>query len=90
MAENGTLAFLKGSGVNAVNLEVLDPKTQMTEPLVERMDNFGQYSISPDGTKVAVEIESDHVYDIHILDIKRGLYQGNRRWVGDALGSVLF
>ena len=96
MAENGTLAFLKGSGVNALNLEVLDPQSKTSEPLVERLDNFGQFSISPDGTKVAVEIENDHVYDVHILDIKRGQFssivqtRGNYTPVWNPNGNKLY
>ena len=75
VAANGTVAFLKGGGVNALQLEVLNPEMRTSEALAERMDKFGQFSISPDGTKVAVEIENDHVYDVHVLDIQRGQFR---------------
>jgi len=74
LSRNGTLAFIKGNGVTELNLMVLDLKNQTSKPLVERKDKFGQYSISPDGMKVAVEIENDNVYDVHILDVKRGQF----------------
>ena len=96
IAGNGTLAFLKGGGVNTLQLEILNPKTKTRQPLSERMEKFGQFSISPDGAKVAVEIENDHVYDIHVLDIQRGHFRsivqtrGNYTPIWSADGNKLF
>ena len=42
-----------------------------TELLSDRKQKYGQYSISPNGEKLAIEIIDNQIYNINIYDIKR-------------------
>ena len=52
-------------------LTILDPKTGNVKSLLNKKEIFGQYSISPNGEKVAVEVINNQIYDIQILDLMR-------------------
>ena len=63
--------FLKSVYSPLYQLTILDAKANEAEALVEKKEVFGQYSISPDSQRIAIEVVRDQISDIHILDIKR-------------------
>ena len=71
-SENNVMMFLSGESSLKYQLTVLNPQTDDVTPLLERKEEFGQYSISPDGEKIAVEVVNNQIYDIQILDLTRG------------------
>ena len=71
-SENNVMIFLSGESSLKYQLTVLNPQTDDVTPLLERKEEFGQYSISPDGEKIAVEVVNNQIYDIQILDLTRG------------------
>ena len=71
MSKNNVIMYLKGISNMENQLTILDPKTSDVMPLLDRKEIFGQYSISPNGKKVAVEVVNNQIYDIQILDLMR-------------------
>ncbi len=71
MTKNNILIFLSGSSSLDKQLTVIDPITNEKESLFQRKEVYGQYSISPNGNKIAVEVVDNQVYNIQILDLKR-------------------
>ena len=71
LSDNNVMMFLSGVSNIKYQLSVLDPQTNDVQPLLDRRELFGQYSISPDGGKVAVEVVNNQIYDIQILDLMR-------------------
>ena len=63
--------FLGGSSSLEHQLVALNPASNQVNPLFDRKEIFGQFSISPDGGSVAVEVVNNQLYDIQILDLKR-------------------
>ena len=74
LAKNNILAFLEGYISPKLTLTVFDPGSQSTMPVNPRAEEFGQFSVSPDGSKIAVEVINNQVYDIQILDLKRNKF----------------
>ena len=71
LSENNILVFIKGVSQPELQLTVLDHKKNESKPLIKRKEVFGQYSVSPNGEKIAVEVVNNQISDINILDIKR-------------------
>ncbi len=71
MSKNNVIMYLKGISNMENQLTILDPKTSKVKPLLDKKEVFGQYSISPNGKKVAVEVVNNQIYDIQILDLMR-------------------
>ena len=71
LSDNNVMMFLGGASRLEHQLVVLDPESNEAKPLLDRKEIFGQYSISPDGGKVAVEVVNNQIYDIQILDLMR-------------------
>jgi len=71
LAKNNVLAFLEGDSSLNNTLTVYDPFLQSAESVTERAEVFGQFSVSPDGSKIAVEVINNQIYDVQILDLKR-------------------
>ena len=71
ISDNDVLVFLKGISSPEVQLTVLDPTTSESKPLIEKHEVFGQYSVSPDGKKIAIEVYNNQISEINILDVSR-------------------
>ncbi len=71
MTKNNMLVFLSGNSSLEKQLTVVDPLTNEEKPLFQRKEIYGQFSISPDDSKVAVEVVDNQVFNIQILDLKR-------------------
>ncbi len=71
ISDNDVLVFLKGISSPEFQLTVLDPTKNESKPLIEKHEIFGQYSVSPDGKKVAVEVYNNQISEINILDVSR-------------------
>ena len=70
-SDNDILVFLKGVHRPEFQLTVLNPETKNSTPLVEKKEIFGQYSISPDGQRIAIEVVNNQITDVNVLDVKR-------------------
>ena len=71
LAKNNVLAFLEGDSSLKFTLAMCDPLKQTVESVTERAEEFGQFSVSPDGSKIAIEVINNQIYDVQILDLKR-------------------
>jgi len=71
ISDNDVLVFLKGISSPELQLTVLDPTTSESKPLIEKYEIFGQYSVSPDGKKIAIEVYNNQISEIKILDVRR-------------------
>jgi len=71
ISENDILVYLKGSSNPVFQLNILDPVADKVKPLIEKMERFGQFSVSPDGGKIAVEIYNDQISELNLLDVSR-------------------
>ena len=74
LAKNNVLAFLEGNIAPELTLTVYDPRTQSATTVTEKAEEFGQFSVSPDGTKIAVEVINNQIYDVQILDLQRNRF----------------
>jgi Tol biopolymer transport system component len=74
ISQNNILAFIEGDSKPELSLSLLDPMKKESVLLSEKWQQYGQFSISPSGEKVAVEIVDNQIYSINILDIKRGRF----------------
>ena len=74
LSQNNILAFIEGNNKWKMNLSLIDPIKKESVLLTEKRQVFGQFSISPSGEKVAVEIVDNQLYSINIFDIKRGRF----------------
>ena len=74
ISQNNILAFIEGDSKPELNLSLLDPEKNESILLSERRQQYGQFSISPNGQKLAVEIVNNQTYSINIFDIKRGQF----------------
>ena len=74
LSQNNILAFIEGNNKWEMNLSLVDPIKKESVLLTEKRQVFGQFSISPSGEKVAVEIVDNQLYSINIFDIKRGRF----------------
>ena len=71
LSQNNILAFIEGDSKSEFSLSLLDPINKESAFLSERWQQYGQFSISPSGQKLAVEIVDNQIYAINIFDIKR-------------------
>jgi Tol biopolymer transport system component len=71
LSKNNIMMFLGGASSLEHQLVALNPASNQVNPLFDRKEIFGQFSISPDGGSVAVEVVNNQLYDIQILDLKR-------------------
>ncbi|MDB4635212.1 TIR domain-containing protein [bacterium] len=71
ISDNDIMIFLSGDSSFEHQLVVLNPVTNEVQPLLGKKEIFGQFSISPDGGQVAVEVVNNQIYDIQILDVAR-------------------
>ena len=71
MSKNNVIACISGDSTLKKKLMIVNPVDKNIQTLFQREEVFGQYSISPDGKKVAVEVVDNQIYNIHILDLKR-------------------
>ena len=71
MSKNNIIVYISGISTLKRQLTTVEPETKKTKALFQRKEIYGQYSISPDGKKVAVEIVDNQIYNIQILDLKR-------------------
>ena len=71
LSMNNILVFLKGESSRETQLTILDSKNKQIKPLVDRKEIYGQYAISPNGNRIAIEVLNNNISDIMILDIKR-------------------
>jgi Tol biopolymer transport system component len=69
----GTLAYFSGAGVSGqVQLAWLDRKgTQVGT--VGAPGDYGQFTLSPDGRNVAIEVQDKEGYDVWVMDVARGV-----------------
>ena len=74
LSQNNILAFIEGDSKPELSLLLLDPIKKESALLSERWQQYGQFSISPSGQKLAVEIEDNQISSINIFDIKRGRF----------------
>ena len=74
ISQNNILAFIEGDSKPELYLSLLDPTKKEPVLLSEKRQQLGQFSVSPDGEKVAVEIVDNQIYTINIFDIKRGQF----------------
>ena len=74
LAKNNVLAFLEGYIAPELTLTVYDPRSQSAEIVTEKAEEFGQFSVSPDGTKIAVEVINNQIFDVQILDLQRNRF----------------
>ena len=74
LSKNNVLAFIEGESTLEMNLSVLNAISKESVLLSERNQQYGQYSISPNGQKLAVEIVNNQIYSINIFDIERGRF----------------
>ena len=74
LSQNNILAFIEGDSKLELSLSLLDPIKKESALLSERWQQYGQFSISPSGQKLAVEIEDNQISSINIFDIKRGRF----------------
>ena len=70
MTKNNIHVFLSGSSSLERQLTVVSPLTNEEKPLFHRKEIYGQFSISPDNSKIAVEVVDNQVFNIQILDLK--------------------
>ena len=70
MTKNNIHVFLSGSSSLERQLTVVSPLTNEEKPLFQRKEIYGQFSISPDNSKIAVEVVDNQVFNIQILDLK--------------------
>ena len=71
LSKNNIMMFLRGASSLEHQLVALNPASNQVNPIFDRKEIFGQFSISPDGGRVAVEVVNNQLYDIQILDLKR-------------------
>jgi Tol biopolymer transport system component len=74
ISQNNIIAFIEGDSTPELSLSLLDPIKKESVLLSERRQQYGQFSVSPSGEKVAVEIVSNQTYSINIFDLKRGRF----------------
>ncbi len=74
LAKNNVLAFLEGYVAPELTLTMYDPPSQSATVVTEKAEEFGQFSVSPDGSKIAVEVVNNQIYDVQILDLKRNRF----------------
>ena len=74
LAKNNVLAFLKGYIAPELTLTAYNPRTQSATAVTEKAEEFGQFSVSPDGSKIAVEVINNQIYDVQILDLQRNRF----------------
>ena len=74
ISQNNILAFIEGDSKPELSLSLLDPIKKESVLLSEKRQQYGQFSVSPSGEKVAVEIVDNQIYSINIFDIKRGRF----------------
>ena len=70
MTKNNIHVFLSGSCSLVRQLTVVSPLTNEEKPLFQRKEIYGQFSISPDNSKIAVEVVDNQLFNIQILDLK--------------------
>ena len=70
MTKNNIHVFLSGSSSLERQLTVVSPLTNEEKPLFHRKEIYGQFSISPDNSKIAVEVVDNQIFNIQILDLK--------------------
>ena len=71
MSKNNVIVCLSGDSTLKKKLTIVNPVDKKIQTLFQREEVFGQYSVSPDGKKVAVEVVNNQIYNIHILDLNR-------------------
>ncbi len=71
MSKNNVIVFLSGNSSLKTQLTTVDPITDKIQTLFDREEIFGQYSISPNGEQIALEVVNNQFYNIHILNLKR-------------------
>ena len=71
MSKNNVIVFLSGNSSLKTQLTTVDPITDKIQTLFDREEIFGQYSISPNGEQIALEVVNNQFYNIYILNIKR-------------------
>ena len=74
ISQNNILAFIEGGSKPELSLSLLDPMKKESVLLSEKWQQYGQFSISSSGEKVAVEIVDNQIYSINIFDIERGRF----------------
>ena len=74
ISQNNILAFIEGDSKPELYLSLLDPTKKEPVLLSEKRQQLGQFSVSPNGGKVAIEIVGNQIYTINIFDIKRGRF----------------
>ena len=74
LAKNNVLAFLEGYIAPELTLTVYDPRTQSAEAVTEKSEEFGQFSVSPNGAKIAIEVINNQIFDVQILDLQRNRF----------------
>ena len=74
LSQNNILAFIEGDSKSELSLSLLDPINKESALLSDRWQQYGQFSISPSGQKLAVEIVDNQTYSINIFDFKRGRF----------------
>jgi len=93
VSRNGVLVFSPGGVGGSVKLKALWVNRQgQSEPLTEEERNYRHPRFSPDGRRLAVEIETEGNTDIWILDLERDVptrltfhegFDGNPVWSPD-------
>ena len=74
LAKNNVLAFLEGYIAPELTLTVYDPRTKSAEAVTKKSEEFGQFSVSPDGAKIAIEVINNQIFDVQILDLQRNRF----------------
>ena len=74
ISQNNILVFIEGESNPELKLSLLDPVKKESVLLSEKRQQLGQFSVSPNGRKVAVEIVDNQIYTINIFDIERGRF----------------
>ena len=73
-SENNIVAFIEGESSRDYTLTAYDPILNNFEEISDRVHEYGQFSVSPDGDRIAIEVLNSQISDIQILDLNRGRF----------------
>jgi len=69
LAEDGTLVYVPGTGGGSGGMFVWVDREGQEEPVAAEPRAYGEFSLSPDGTKIAVRVSDTENVDVWIYDL---------------------
>ncbi len=73
-SQNNIVAFIEGESSREYTLTSYDPISNNFAAISDRVQEYGQFSVSPDGDQIAIEVLNSQISDIQILDLNRGRF----------------